>query len=69
MEDVERLQKESVAMIRLLKALEKEENELKIQNEILARECLSNGYTPDVLEALPQKKRKTSTKKSVEPSS
>jgi L-fucose isomerase-like protein len=63
MEEVERLKKESKAMVALLKQLEKEENELKIQNEILAREALLNGYSPDLLESSITKRRKPYTKK------
>jgi replication-associated recombination protein RarA len=64
--EVSRLKKESRAMILLLKQLEKEEIELILQNEILAREALLNGYSPDLLDAsLPStsKKRKPQAKK------
>jgi hypothetical protein len=61
MNEVERLQKESCAMVRLLKMLEKEENELRIQNEILAREALMNGYDPTILEPAAPKRRRTKT--------
>jgi uncharacterized protein (UPF0335 family) len=61
--DVERLKKESKAMIALLKHLEKEESDLVIQNKILAREALLNGYSPDLLEAPVTNRRKTPAKK------
>ena len=65
---VEQLQRESKAMIHLLKKLEKEEKELSLQNQILAREALTNGYTIEsVLKSQPKqvlpKKRKSSTLK------
>lgn len=65
---VEQLQRESKAMIHLLKKLEKEEKELCLQNQILAREALTNGYTIEsVLKSQPKqvlpKKRKSSTLK------
>lgn len=65
---VEQLQRESKAMIHLLKKLEKEEKELYVQNQILAREALTNGYTIEsVLKSQPKqvlpKKRKSSTLK------
>lgn len=61
--EVERLKKESKAMIALLKQLEKEEGELMLQNRILAREALLNGYSPDLLEAPVTKRRKPYAKK------
>lgn len=65
--ELERLKKESMAMVALLKQLEKDEKELKIQNEILAREALLNGYSPDLLEPplTKQKRKKPYSKKSV----
>ena len=65
---VEQLQRESKAMIHLLKKLEKEEKELYVQNQILAREALTNGYTIEsVLKSQPKqvlpKKGKSSTLK------
>jgi hypothetical protein len=54
--DVDRLQRESNAMIALLKQLEKEEKELTIQNRILSREALLNGFSVEgILESLPKK--------------
>lgn len=61
--EVERLRKESKAMIALLKRLEKEENDLELQNQILAREALLNGYSPDMIEASETKRRKSPVKK------
>jgi hypothetical protein len=43
--EVDQLKRESKAMIALLVTLEKEENELYLQNQILAREALTNGYS------------------------
>ena len=60
---VERLQKESKAMIALLKQLEMEDCELLLQNQILAREALLNGYSPDLLEPPMAKRRKPYTKR------
>ena len=63
MED-EKLQKETKAMIALLKVLEKEEHELILQNQILAREALLNGYSPNLEPtAATSTRRKSSTKK------
>ena len=61
--DIERIQLECKAMIRYIKLLEKEEKELIIQNKILAREALTNGYYVDVIleqpqQTIPSKKRK-----------
>lgn len=65
MEELNRLQKESNAMVKLLKQLEKEESDIALQNEILAREALQNGYSPnwdDTQEGPVIKKRKQSGK-------
>jgi hypothetical protein len=71
-EEVSRLKRESRAMILLLKQLEKEENELILQNEILAREALLNGFTPELMDASQllsaSKKRKPQAKKTNESS-
>lgn len=64
--EVDRLKKESAIMIKTLKMLEKQENELRIQNQILAREALLNGFPIDMLENVAVKRRKSSMKK-VEP--
>ena len=63
MEEVERLKKESKEMIQQLKQLEQQEHELTIQNEILARETLLNGFDPTLLEPLAPKRRKQHAKK------
>jgi hypothetical protein len=57
--EVERLKRESRAMVRLLKKLEAEEIELTLQNEILAREALLCGFDPGVLEPPAPKRRGT----------
>ena len=44
-------------MIVELKALEAKEQELRVQNEILAREVLSCGYDPGILEPPAPKRR------------
>jgi hypothetical protein len=43
------LKREARAMVKLLKQLENEERELLIQNQILAREALLNGYTVELI--------------------
>ena len=51
-------------MIQLLKRQEQEQNELRIQNEILAREALLHGFDPDGIEPpAPKKGRKAAQKK------
>jgi hypothetical protein len=57
------LKKECTAMIRHLKNLEEEENQLRLQNEILAREALINGFNVGLLEAPAPKRRKQASKK------
>jgi hypothetical protein len=62
----ERLKRECAAMVELLRHLDRQENDLLIQNEILARECLSNGWPtelqPEDTTARPTvKKRRTTT--------
>jgi len=68
--DAERLKKESLAMIQFLKQQEQEQNELRIQNEILAREALLRGFDPDGLEppVLKKGRRKTGPKRKAEAS-
>jgi len=61
--EAERLKKESLAMIEFLKQQEQEQNELRIQNEILAREALLHGFDPNAVEPpAPKKGRKIGTK-------
>jgi len=62
--ELERIKKECSVMIKLLKKLEKEENDLRRQNEILAREALVNGFELGLLETPAPKRRKTPSKKS-----
>jgi len=50
-------------MVRLLKRLEKEEEELHAQNEILAREAMLCGFDPVRLEPPAPKRRKSSVAK------
>jgi hypothetical protein len=54
-----RLQRECVAMMKLLTRLEQEELDLKAQNEILARHALNCGFSPALLEPPPPKRRRT----------
>jgi hypothetical protein len=67
-EDIEQLKRECSAMISLMKKLEKEESEIRLQNEILAREALVNGFELGLLEAPAPKRRKPPTKKAESPS-
>jgi hypothetical protein len=64
--EVKKLKKECAAMIQLLKSLEKEEQELRVQNEILAREALLNGFAVGLLEPPAPKRRKISVAKKSE---
>jgi hypothetical protein len=59
--EIERLQTECSAMVRLLKNLEKEEHGLQCQLEILAREALLCGFAPDVVEPQAPKRRRTNS--------
>ena len=61
--EVERLQTECSAMVRLLKNLEKEESDLQCELEILAREALLCGFAPKLVEPPAPKRRKTTKKK------
>jgi hypothetical protein len=54
--EVNRLQRESKAMVALLKHLEKEEKELITQNRILSREALLNGFSVETILEPPPKK-------------
>jgi hypothetical protein len=58
---MDRLKREAKAMVRLLKKLEAEEVEIRMQNEILAREALLCGFDPGVLEPPAPKRRGTMT--------
>lgn len=56
-------------MIQFLKQQEQEQNELRIQNEILAREALLRGFDPVGLEPPATKKgKKTAAKRKAESS-
>ena len=55
--ELQRLQREANAMMLELQALEGKERELRVQNDILAREALSCGYDPGVLEPPAPKRR------------
>lgn len=61
--ELERIKKECSAMLRLLKSLDKEEQQLRKQNEILAREALLCGFDPGILGPPAPKRRKSTTKK------
>jgi hypothetical protein len=61
---VEQLKRESKAMIAFLKKLEKEEKELCLQNQILAREALTNGYSIESVLMLQPKQEITKKRKS-----
>ena len=67
--ETNRLKKECAAMVKLLQKLDTEESELRLQNEILAREALSNGFDVGLLEPPAPKKRYTRkpAKKKAEP--
>ena len=67
-EEIEKLKKESAAMIRHLKKLEEEELNLRVKNEILAREALVNGFEVGLLEAPAPKRRKQLVRKIDSPS-
>lgn len=58
-EELHRLQRESSAMVKLLKTLEKEEHALQCELEILAREALLCGFDPAVVEPASSKRRRT----------
>lgn len=58
-EELERLQRECSAMVKLLKNLEKEENDLQCQLEVLAREVILCGFDPAVVEPASAKRRRT----------
>jgi hypothetical protein len=62
-DELDRLEQECMAMVSLLKQLEKEELELLQQNKILAREALLCGYQPHLLETPAPKRRRIILKK------
>jgi hypothetical protein len=57
------LKQECSEMVSLLKKLEKEEHDLRLQNEILAREALLCGFDPSMLGPPAPKRRKSAVKK------
>ena len=59
--DLKQIQKECVAMMKLLTKLEQEELDLRAQNEILARTALMCGFAPALLEPPAAKRRRKST--------
>mmetsp|Transcript_118926 Transcript_118926/g.333081 ORF Transcript_118926/g.333081 Transcript_118926/m.333081 type:complete len:100 (-) Transcript_118926:191-490(-) len=58
-EELERLQRECSAMVKLLKNLEKEEHDLQCQLEVLGREAILCGFDPTVVEPASAKRRRT----------
>jgi hypothetical protein len=67
--ELEKLQSECSAMVQLLGNLEKEEHQLHCQLEILAREALLCGFSPEVVEpAAPKRRRTTAPSKKKEDS-
>jgi len=60
-DELERLKSECVEMIKMLKRLESEEEVIKAQNEVLAREALLCGFDPIRLEPPAPKRRKSAT--------
>ena len=65
-DEIARLKGECSAMTKLLKKLEAQENEFRLQNEILAREALLNGFELGLLEPRTTKRRKATKKTSKE---
>jgi hypothetical protein len=57
--EMDRVQSECSAMVQLLVSLEKEEHQLHCQLEILAREALLCGFSPDMVEPAAPKRRRT----------
>lgn len=62
-EEMERIQRECRDMVAQLKQLERQEDDLDRQNEILARELLICGFDTTVLEPAAPKRRKPAVKK------
>ena len=60
-EELERLKRESIAMVKYLKKLRREEKDLRQRNEMIAREALLCGFQPDTLESAPTKQRRKSS--------
>mmetsp|Transcript_12583 Transcript_12583/g.17856 ORF Transcript_12583/g.17856 Transcript_12583/m.17856 type:complete len:87 (+) Transcript_12583:112-372(+) len=64
--EMETLKRECQEMVTILKKLDREQLNLKRQNQILARECLSCGYQPNLLEPPPPKRRRPAATKKKE---
>lgn len=62
-DEMHKLRNECSAMVKCLKHLEQKEAELVLQNEILARESVVNGFDISALDPSALKKRKTAPKK------
>jgi hypothetical protein len=61
--EIHKLRTECSMMVKYLKHFEKKEAELVLQNEILAREAVVNGYDISALEPAAPKRRKAVQKK------
>jgi hypothetical protein len=64
--ELERIQSECSAMVRILKTLEREDHDLQCQLEILAREALLCGFSAEVVEPPAPKRRRTTPAKKKE---
>ncbi|GAX10902.1 hypothetical protein FisN_4Hu147 [Fistulifera solaris] len=62
-DEMHKLRTECSVMVKYLKHLERKEAELVLQNEILAREAVVNGFDISALEPAALKRRKTIQKK------
>lgn len=62
-DEILKLQLECSVMVKYLKHLEQKEAELLLQNEILSRESVVNGFDISVLEPHAAKRRKSAQKK------
>ena len=62
-DEIQQLQRECTAMVRLLKRLRRQEVDLRQRTEILAREALLCGFNLHVLEQPAAKKRRRIVKK------
>ena len=60
-EELQRLKRESAAMVKYLKKLQREEKDSRLRNEMIAREALLCGFQPDALESAPSKQRRKSS--------
>lgn len=62
-DEMQKLRTECDVMVKYLKHLEKKEAELLLQNEILARESVVNGFDIAALDPSAPKRRKAAQKK------